>query len=169
MKKLLNALSKFESALCVGCFVLMASMCFFQVLNRNIFKIPLSWTEELARFAQVWMALLGSQIGLRYGKQMSVDAVVNRLPFMPRKIVECFGSLINMAFAGVAGYYSIFFIIKTYQSGQLSAAMDWPMWIVYLILPASLLTMAFYEAWLFVDTLLRKKEVAALEEGGNEE
>ncbi|MDD3347168.1 TRAP transporter small permease [Oscillibacter sp.] len=168
MKKIMKFLSDFESIICVICFIVMACGCFFQVVNRNIFKIPLSWTEELSRFAMVWMALLGSEIGLRQGKQMSVDAVVNHLPFMPKKIVECFGCLISAAFAGVSGFYAIQFVITTYRNGQLSSAMDWPMWAVYLILPLSLLLMAAYEVWELVHTLLRKRESGdAKDEGGS--
>jgi C4-dicarboxylate transporter DctQ subunit len=157
MKKTLQVLSKVESTLCVACFIVMTCACFFQVLNRDIFKIPMGWTEELARFAMVWMALLGSEIGLRKGKQMSVDAVVAHLPFMPRKIVESLGCVINAAFAGVSGYFGVEFVAATYQNGQISAALNWPMWIVYIILPLSLFVMALYEIWECVCTLARKR------------
>lgn len=165
MKKFLKALSNFESYVCVFCFVVMACGCFFQVLNRNIFKIPLSWTEELSRFAMIWMALLGSEIGLRQHKQMSVDAVVDRLPGLPRKVVECAGCLINAAFAGVSAVYAVQFVAVTYGSNQISSAMNWPMWIVYLILPLSLALMFAFEVWEFV-YILRGRPGA--EKGGNQ-
>lgn len=167
MKKILKTLSNFESYVCVFCFVVMACGCFFQVLNRNIFKIPLSWTEELSRFAMIWMALLGSEIGLRQHKQMSVDAVVNRLPGLPRKAVECVGCLINAAFAGVSAVYAVQFVAMTYESNQISSAMNWPMWIIYLILPLSLFLMCGFEIWEFV-YILRGRPGAQeeAEEGG---
>ena len=151
------------------CFVVMACGCFFQVLNRNIFQIPISWTEELSRFAMVWMALLGSEIGLRQHKQMSVDAVVNRLPFLPRKLVECLGCLINAAFAGISAVYAVQFVAITYQSNQISSAMNWPMWIVYLILPLSLFLMCAFEIWEFTYLLLKRPgpQQDAEEKGGD--
>lgn len=79
MKKVLKVLAGIESVVCTAAFIIMLTFCFFQVLNRNIFKIPLGWTEELSRFSMVWMALLGSELGLRKGKQMAVDAVVSNL------------------------------------------------------------------------------------------
>ena len=165
MKKAFRTLSKVETFVCVFCFIVMTLGCFFQVLNRNIFKIPVSWPEELSRFALVWMALLGSEIGLRQGKQMSVDAVVTHLPFFPRKVVECAGCLINAAFSGVAGAFAVQFVAVTYTSRQISGAMNWPMWIVYLILPLSLFLMCFYELWEFV-RILRAKRPEGREKGG---
>ena len=80
MKRAFAFLEKAEEGLCIFMFVLMTGCCIFQVINRNVLKIPISWTEELARFSMIWMALLGSEMGLRYGKQMSVEALVERFP-----------------------------------------------------------------------------------------
>lgn len=117
MKKVLKVLAGIESVVCTATFIIMLTFCFFQVLNRNIFKIPLGWTEELSRFSMVWMALLGSELGLRKGKQMAVDAVVSKLPFVPKKIVECLGCIISGTFAGVSGYYAVQFVASNITNG----------------------------------------------------
>ena len=42
---------------------LMAAMCLVllaQVISRYLFGKPLTWSEELARYMFVWLALLGS-------------------------------------------------------------------------------------------------------------
>ena len=44
MKKVLKVLAGIESVVCTATFIIMLTFCFFQVLNRNIFKIPLGWT-----------------------------------------------------------------------------------------------------------------------------
>ena len=148
MKKVLAILQKLEAALCITMFLIMTGCCILQVLNRNIFKISsISWTEELARFSMIWMALLGSEMGLRYGKQMSVEAVVNKLPRTVKKFVEVIGDLVCAIFAGVAGWFSIPFLKTAIDSNQISTAMKLPMWIVYLILPTVLFAMCGYEIY----------------------
>ena len=148
MKKVTAILQKLEAALCIVMFLIMTACCILQVLNRNIFKVSVfSWTEELARFAMIWMALLGSEMGLRYGKQMSVEAVVEKLPAVPKKVVEIIGDAVCAVFAGAAGIFSIPFIRTTFASHQISTAMGMPMWIVYLILPVVLLSMCAFEIY----------------------
>ena len=85
MKKVLKVLAGIESVVCTAAFIIMLTFCFFQVLNRNIFKIPLGWTEELSRFSMVWMALLGSELGLRKGKQMRSTPSSASCPLSPRR------------------------------------------------------------------------------------
>ena len=165
MKKVLKVLAGIESVVCTAAFIIMLTFCFFQVLNRNIFKIPLGWTEELSRFSMVWMALLGSELGLRKGKQMAVAAVVSKLPFVPKKIVECLGCIISGAFAGVSGYYALQFVASNITNGQIAPALNVPMWIVYLILPISLFLMFLFEVYNFFHILLQKREQTD-EEGG---
>lgn len=168
MKRLLAFLNRAETGLCIFMFSLMSVCCIFQVLNRNIFKLSVSFPEELARFAMIWMALLGSEMGLRYGKQMSVEAVVEKLPHGLRKIVEVLGDLACALFAGVAGWYSISFISTTMVSRQVSTAMGVPMWIVYLILPITLFAMCGFEIFHMVEDARRKPESTPEREEGTE-
>ena len=59
---------------------LMAALVIYQVGARYLFGSPPSWTEELARFLQVWLVLLASPICVRRGMHLAVDYVTPRLP-----------------------------------------------------------------------------------------
>ena len=59
---------------------LMAALVIYQVGARYLFGSPPSWTEELARFLQVWLVLLASPVCLRRGMHLAVDYVSPRLP-----------------------------------------------------------------------------------------
>jgi TRAP-type C4-dicarboxylate transport system permease small subunit len=52
---------------------------FFQVLNRFILHIPLSWTEEAARYGFVWLSLFGAVKALQTGSHIKVDIFINNL------------------------------------------------------------------------------------------
>ncbi len=64
MKSVVDRLVWVEKALIVALFTLMTAVSVFQVVNRNIFHYPIGWTEEVARYCQVWLALLGTGVGL---------------------------------------------------------------------------------------------------------
>lgn len=47
----------------------MVAVLFLQVLFRYVLKAPLPWTEEAARFALIWYAMLTAAIAVRGGQQ----------------------------------------------------------------------------------------------------
>lgn len=63
MKKVLHALQSLEKWIIVIAFVIMVVAIFCQVVNRNIFKIPVSGFEEAAKYSMAYMVLLGTELG----------------------------------------------------------------------------------------------------------
>ena len=62
--------------------ILLAVICFItglQVVFRFVLKHPLSWSDELATFSFVWLALLGAAIGVREKAHIGVDVFVRLL------------------------------------------------------------------------------------------
>ena len=60
INKLYDKFNKFNEWFII---VLMSAMCLVllaQVVSRYVFGKPLTWSEELARYMFVWLALLGS-------------------------------------------------------------------------------------------------------------
>jgi TRAP-type C4-dicarboxylate transport system permease small subunit len=54
-------------------FAVLIATVFYQVLGRYLFNAPPSWSEELARFLQVWIALLASALCVQQGMHLGVD------------------------------------------------------------------------------------------------
>lgn len=132
MKKLASVFVFVESGICIGAFMLMVAMVFLQVVNRNLLHIPsIDWTEELARYSMVWMALFGTQIGLRQGKQMSVEFFTSRYPERTIKWIDFFADFCCFGFALATFVYSFRVLGVQLRSGQTSAALDIPMVYMY--------------------------------------
>ena len=53
------------------------------VFYRYVLNSALTWPEELARYAMVWVTCLGASLALRYGEHVAVEFVVQKLPFDP--------------------------------------------------------------------------------------
>lgn len=137
MKKVIAFLQKIENFILASSFIIMTLSAFAQVVNRNLIGAGISWFEELARYCMVYMALLGTEVGLRDGTQIAVTAVIDRFKGVPRQLVAIFGKLVVVVFSAFVFYYSWDPIMKQYKFGQLSAGLEVPMYIPYAALPLS--------------------------------
>ena len=137
MKTVIAFLQKVENFILASSFVVMTLSAFLQVVNRNLIGAGISWFEELARYCMVYMALLGTEVGLRDGTQIAITAVVDKFKGRGRKIVAIFGKLVVVAFSATVFIHSWNPIMKQIRFGQLSPGLEIPMWIPYAALPLS--------------------------------
>ena len=135
--KILRKFQKIEDIIMVITFIIMVISSFAQVINRNIFKIPISGFEEAAKYSMVYMVLLGTEMGLRDGTQISVTAIVDILKGKTKKIVMIISKLIVVLAAASLFYHSIALVKKQIISGQVSPGLQIPMSIPYFSLVLS--------------------------------
>lgn len=81
---------------------------FVQVCGRYIFNASPSWTEEMSRYAFVWCSCLGTAIALDKGAHASITVFEERLPHLPRKILQAVIYLVVLAI-------SVLLIVTGYQ------------------------------------------------------
>ena len=135
--KILRKFQKIEDIIMVITFIIMVISSFAQVINRNIFKIPISGFEEAAKYSMVYMVLLGTEMGLRDGTQISVTAIVDILKGKTKKIVMIISKLIVVLAAASLFYHSMGLVQKQIISGQVSPGLQIPMSIPYFSLVLS--------------------------------
>lgn len=137
MKKSLAFLQRLENFILAASFIVMTLSAFAQVVNRNLVGAGISWFEELARYCMVYMTLLGTEVGLRDGTQISITAIVDRFKACPRKLLAIFAKLVVVCFSAMVFYHSWNPIMKQIRFGQLSPGLEIPMYIPYAALPLS--------------------------------
>ena len=125
MKKLLSCVTSAEYAVMVAAFVAMVASYFISVLNRNFIQASMPWTEEIAIYSMTYMALLGTEVGLRDGTQVAVTAVV------ARKIVDLIRQVILVGFAFIMIKAGGALVLKQLQAGQTTPVMKLPMSLMY--------------------------------------
>ena len=121
----------------------------------RLFKIDLSWSQELCIFMFVWMAKFGAAYGVRTGIHVGVDVLVNKLPPPGRKGFIEFGLLAGAFFTGVVGTMGAKFVWEMAHTDQISPDLEAPLWIVYLAIPLGSYLMCFrflQVAWSFWKT-----------------
>lgn len=108
-----------------------------QVALRYATGSDLYWAEEFVAYTTVWTAFLSAGAGVRAGQHLTVEilhvCLDDRSSHYVNRVVAVIG-----VFAGAAlAFYGTQFVLSSYEFGQLSPAMQLPMWTVYMVVPVS--------------------------------
>lgn len=124
--KIVKVIDKVERVMISILFTVMVLAVFGQVLNRNLFKLNISWFEELARGCMIYMLMLGTELSFRDHSQLNVDSLVRRLPSKVKVWFDYFSTLMIIVFSGVVGFASIRMIRSMMTVGGVMPALQIP-------------------------------------------
>jgi C4-dicarboxylate transporter DctQ subunit len=113
------------------------------LLQDFLLQINMAWAQELCIFMFIWMAKFGAAYGVRTGIHVGVDVLVNAVNEQWRRILIVFSLLSGAVFTALVGTYGAIFVSKLMETDQVSADLEWPMWIVYLCIPLGSYLMCF--------------------------
>ena len=152
IKKILDR--SLETLIMVSMAILTIDVC-WQVFTRFILKDPSTWTEELAVFMIIWVALLGSAVALNRGAHLGIDYFVGKLPEKIRLCTEIFVFLCIVLFSlGVMVAGGIGLVLRTLELGQISPSLLVKVGYVYLALPISGFFLVLYSAIGMIERLV---------------
>lgn len=89
LKAIADAITRLLEIMMVVCMVVMFVMVFGNVMLRLFLNTGIDLSEEIPRFAFVWMTFLGAVVGMRRRAHLGVDILVQILPVLGRRI--CWG------------------------------------------------------------------------------
>lgn len=120
---------------------MMLIVTLLQVVSRYIFT-PIGWTEELARYAYIWLVYLGSA-ALHYHKEHITLDLVNE--FLPQKITMVFGLIINVLIL----YTSYLVILSGYKFTKvmgraMGTALPVRLKYIYVIIPLGFILISIF-------------------------
>lgn len=58
------------------------------VFYRYVLRDPIYWSEEVARYILVWMAMLGASVGTQKREHLRLDSFTDKLPLHVQKVLE---------------------------------------------------------------------------------
>jgi len=124
---------------------------FLQVLTRLLPKflgdwavLSLPWTEELSRFAFVWLLMLGASVGLYRQEHFSLTLFTNLLSPVLRWWCELAVYALELIFVVFLIRYG--YLMSEMVWGQISPALGWRYAYVYSSVPVGSLLMAIHLA-----------------------
>ena len=131
IKKLLSYVTKVEYAIMIIAFIAMVAAYFVAVINRNFIKASMPWTEEVAMYSMIYMALLGTEVGLRDGTQVAVTAIIEKLHGVTKKVVSIVEQIVLEVFTAVMLKAGTALFLKQIQTGQTTPVLKIPMSAMY--------------------------------------
>ncbi|RQD72630.1 MAG: TRAP transporter small permease [Tindallia sp. MSAO_Bac2] len=132
-----------EQVLAVFAMIVMVILVFIQVIFRYVINASLSWSEELARYAHIWMVWLSASYAVRKSAHIKVEMVKNIFNMKTQKVINVIALLLWFAFALFFAWQGLSMVLSVMERGQRAAATRIPMWIVYIALPLGGFLMSF--------------------------
>ena len=138
MAQVVSALDAVLQYLLIALMALLVLDVSWQVVTRFVLEDPSSYTEEIARFTLIWLALLGAASAYRRKLHLGIDVVVQRLGESKRLIVDVMTHCLVALFAVLILIYGgTKLVMLTLQLEQVSGVMGVKIGWIYMALPLS--------------------------------
>jgi len=154
LRALKDGLTRGLELLIIATMALLVVDVVWGVFTRYALGEQAKWSEELARFLLVWVALLGGALAFRTKAHLGVDYFVNQLHPDARKLTAVAADLVVLFFAVAVlllGGTSV--VREALALEQTTPALGWKMGYVYLALPISGFFVVLYTVDNIMETL----------------
>lgn len=108
---------------CVFLLVVLVLDVWLGVLARYVIPLPMTFTEELARYLMIWMALLAVSSGIAHREHIGVEFVFSRLPDRVRRFLAVSFDIVAFIFFFALFWYGIGFAERGFSRMTMIYAM----------------------------------------------
>ena len=126
----------------------LGAIVFLQFFTRYVLNDSLAWTEEIARYALMWLTFIGAAVVARKNLHISVEVLLHYLPIAPARLLLAIVDTIKLLFIGLLAYFG--WAIVERMQWQRMVIIDLPMSIVYGGVALGCLIMLVRQAIIFV-------------------
>jgi TRAP-type C4-dicarboxylate transport system permease small subunit len=148
MKKLHGIINTIIEYFLISIFALLVVDVLWQVFGRYVLNQSFSFTEEFARFALIWLAILGAAYLNGSREHLAMDFLLRKLPPEQRnkryQVIELCMLLFALIVMVIGGGNLVY---TTLSLGQTSSAMHVPLGYVYAIVPFSGLLIIYFSIY----------------------
>lgn len=128
-------LNKWVEWLCAAILALMVLDVGVGAFGRYLVDLPVTWTEELARYLMIWAALLAVSCGVARREHVAVTALLDKLPRATRRLVGAAIDTLGFAFFAFLAYFGIGMTAE--GANQYATIFEMTMWLPFAAVPVS--------------------------------
>lgn len=155
------------SRVCVGvAFATLMAAVLVQVLGRSVFQSSPVWTEELTRYALLYLTAFGAGLSFRSGDLVNVDIVSESLPGSWPWRLRLFGAAVTAVMCAAlvlpAWKYTSIGVMQT------SPALGWRMDFIHASVLALIVSLLLFSAARVLLMLLGRSDGTPMSNGGGE-
>lgn len=109
--------------ICIGLVGVLVVLVLVTVFFRYVLSIGIGWSDELARYLNIWVALFGASLAFKYGDHVGIEFFRDFLPDKALRLFKFAVNLLMLVSLGIAEYYCYIYFMK---SRALTPAMQIP-------------------------------------------
>ncbi len=162
-----NFFAKIEKIFLVIGVSVMVLVVFFDILLRELFDGGFIWAKELAAFLMIWVGFVGASLAAKENKHIVVGIPEKLFPKKVLPYVSLFASVIIFTVTILIAYLGFNYVSETRELGETSLVLKIPLWIVQIIIPISLVIIAF--RFIGIGIQIFKGKISSIGAGGKEE
>ena len=132
-----------EQYFCAFLMVLMVSCLGAQVFFRFVLNASLTWSEELSRFAFIWLVYMGAVLGAKERIHIRVTAFHRLLPAPVRGWTTPLADLLWISINLVFAWQGALQVGHLLRFSYISPALQWNMAVIYAVVPLGFALMSF--------------------------
>lgn len=131
------------------------------VVFRYVLSKPIFWADELSLFLFCWLTFLGGSLAVKRSDLAAVTILFDRLSGKLKLAASMFIQITVLFFSSVVAYYSYKWITSPSVLNQFSATIPVKLWILYLIVPVSMVCIGIFS----IDHIIRYLVTGKVEQG----
>lgn len=159
MSPLIRAIERLADALLIFLFVLIFVLVLAQVVCRYVLASPLVWSEELARYAFMWLGMLAWSLGSRRRSHIAITFLSDRFPAGARLALGIAVQASIIVFCGLLAWHGVDLTQRNLDLPTVTLPIGFAL--VYAIVPAGAAMMVMYAAIEIHDLALGRRTGAA--------
>jgi len=153
LNKISGLIEKVVDVILITAFMIMTVIYFSSIVARYCFNSGITWAEELTRYLNVGVVMLGAGTLARYGANTNITVLEISVKGAAWKMVKLLQQLLTFVFFGIASYIGFSFAAT---AKHISSNMRMPMSIIYYVMAIAFVILAF-QTLVYSIEIIRKK------------
>lgn len=144
LKKIDHVIACIENTMLIFGMLSTTFILFVNVIMRYFFNSGIVWSNEYANFAIIWIVIGGCGAAVRTDAHMKITAIPDSINNEKAKaLFDLFVCICSAVFSAVLLIYGGKLVMSMIENDQRSAAMEIPLWTIYLSFPVGGAAMLF--------------------------
>jgi C4-dicarboxylate transporter DctQ subunit len=121
LKKIIREIDKNgERYLLLPLYTMIVVTISMEVVRRSLLSYSSIWAEEVARYAFIYVAWIGSSLAIKERAHIRIDLILSYLSNRNRILVFIFGDIVTLVLAVLAFYWSMESVLTSIHFGSVT-------------------------------------------------
>lgn len=147
----------------LGCCILivLVAVAIATVISRYIIGSPFMWSEEIQVLCFTWISFLGAGVAFRHGAHVSIEMLVDLIPYRIRRYIELIIALAVSLLLCYVGYLSIVYVNQSILLEKTTTILKIPDYLYCLSVPVGCFFMIVSNSVIAITKFATDTEAAA--------